>query len=86
MTEFLESGTSLWVALAVSVLLFLLFLRAWFNLRAIPVLQPPQGMRAADCMVVIPARDEEDVIGRAVRSLPHDTVIVVDDGSSDATA
>ena len=37
-------------------------------------------------MVVIPARDEEDVIARAVRSLPHDTVIVVDDASSDATA
>jgi 4,4'-diaponeurosporenoate glycosyltransferase len=37
-------------------------------------------------MVVIPARNEEAVIGRAVRSLPHDTVIVVDDHSEDRTA
>ena len=66
--------------------LLLLFLRARFNLRALPVLKPVKGTRAPDCMVVIPARDEEDVIGQAVRSLPHDTVIVVDDGSSDATA
>ncbi len=86
MPEFLQDGTSLWVALAIAVLLLFLFLRAWFNLRAIPVLKSVQGTRAADCMVVIPARDEEDVIARAVRSLPHDTVIVVDDGSSDATA
>ncbi len=37
-------------------------------------------------MVVIPARDEEELIGRAVRSLPPDSVIVVDDGSEDKTA
>lgn len=37
-------------------------------------------------MVVIPARNEEETIGRAVRSLPHDTVIVVDDASEDGTA
>jgi glycosyltransferase involved in cell wall biosynthesis len=37
-------------------------------------------------MVVIPARNEEAMIGRAVRSLPHDTVIVVDDASEDGTA
>jgi glycosyltransferase involved in cell wall biosynthesis len=37
-------------------------------------------------MVVIPARNEEAVIGRVVRSLPHDSVIVVDDGSTDRTA
>jgi len=39
-----------------------------------------------DCMVVIPARNEQDAIGRAVRSLPPDTVIVVDDFSEDKTA
>ena len=37
-------------------------------------------------MVVIPARNEAGSIGRAVRSLPHDTVIVVDDFSEDTTA
>ena len=37
-------------------------------------------------MVVIPARDEEGNIGAAVRSLPPDSVIVVDDFSRDKTA
>lgn len=37
-------------------------------------------------MVVIPARNEEGNIGRAVRSLPPDSVIVVDDFSADKTA
>jgi glycosyltransferase involved in cell wall biosynthesis len=39
-----------------------------------------------DCMVVIPARNEHGNVGRAVRSLPPDTVIVVDDFSQDDTA
>lgn len=46
----------------------------------------PEPQQPADCMVVIPARDEEANIERAVKSLPHDTVIVVDDASSDRTA
>jgi glycosyltransferase involved in cell wall biosynthesis len=37
-------------------------------------------------MVVIPARNEEAGIARAVGSLPPDTVIVVDDHSEDGTA
>ena len=37
-------------------------------------------------MVVIPARNEETSIARAVESFPHDTVIVVDDHSEDGTA
>ena len=37
-------------------------------------------------MAIIPARNEEAVIARAVRSLPPDTVIVVDDHSEDGTA
>jgi 4,4'-diaponeurosporenoate glycosyltransferase len=37
-------------------------------------------------MVVIPARNEESTIARAVKSLPPDTVIVVDDASDDNTA
>jgi len=39
-----------------------------------------------DCMVIIPARNEEGTIGTAVRSLPPDSVIVVDDFSDDKTA
>src|SRR5258708_30132069 len=37
-------------------------------------------------MVVIPARNEQGNIGPAVRSLPTDSVIVVDDLSEDKTA
>lgn len=39
-----------------------------------------------DCMVVIPARNEEAVVGHAVKSLPPDSVLVVDDHSADKTA
>src|SRR5258708_6036009 len=55
-------------------------------IRLAKLVPPPAGAGVPDCMVVIPARDEEDVIVRAVESLPHDTVIVADDGSRDATA
>src|SRR5580765_4475669 len=51
-----------------------------------PLAPPAQDPPPRDCMVVIPARNEEDVIERAVSSLPHDTVIVVDDRSTDSTA
>jgi len=37
-------------------------------------------------MAIIPARNEQAVIARAVRSLPPDSVIVVDDHSEDGTA
>src|SRR5262249_28414270 len=50
----------------------------------IPV--PASGEAPPDCMVVIPARNEESNIARAVTSFPHDTVIVVDDHSEDGTA
>jgi hypothetical protein len=68
-------------------LLVILLLRARAHYRSIPPL--PAASRSSgvpDCMVVIPARNEEGVIGRAVRSLPPDSVIVVDDGSEDRTA
>src|SRR5271169_5422493 len=45
---------------------------------------PPRGGRSRAC-VVIPAHDSEATIGRAVRALAGHEVIVVDDGSRDAT-
>ena len=49
---------------------------------------PERGSSASppDCMVVVPARNEEATIARVVKSFPHDTVIVVDDHSEDGTA
>ena len=69
---------------ALLVLVFGWSLRNYLNLPALRV--PPKGAPEPDCMVVIPARNEEEHIGKAVRSLPPDSVIVVNDGSTDRTA
>jgi len=64
-----------------------LFYRARKNYLRVPLLPPvAAGKTPPDCMVVIPARNEEGVIGGAVKSFPPDTVIVVDDHSTDKTA
>jgi glycosyltransferase involved in cell wall biosynthesis len=76
---------SLWVAAAVALVFLAFFLVAWRRDRALPRIVPREA-RNPDCMVVIPARNEEAVIARAVRSLPPDSVIVVDDHSEDGTA
>jgi glycosyltransferase involved in cell wall biosynthesis len=81
---------SIWAALALAVLLALPLWFSRLHYRALAEIKPPDAGRAPasqpDCMVVIPARNEEGQIGRAVRSLPPDTVIVVDDFSEDKTA
>ena len=80
---------SLWAAAALTLLLGILFTPAAAATAPCPRSLPSSPRAAArlpDCMVVIPARNEEAVIGRAVRSLPPDTVIVVDDHSTDRTA
>jgi hypothetical protein len=76
---------SLIAALTVAAFLLLLYMRAFLNLRSLPELRLPASLKNPDCMVVIPARNEASSIERAVRSFPPDTVIVVDDGSSDNT-
>ena len=64
-----------------------LFVRARRRYLALPLLPLVKESDAPpDCMVVIPARNEEGVVGAAVKSLPPDSVIVVDDHSTDATA
>jgi cellulose synthase/poly-beta-1,6-N-acetylglucosamine synthase-like glycosyltransferase len=82
-----EAEIRLAICIGISVFVTVLFLLARLHQRSIPRLTsvPSQGAEL-DCMVVIPARDEERNIARAVGSFPHDTVIVVDDGSEDATA
>jgi len=82
---------SVWVAAGAAVVYFIFFSIAWSNYRSLASLQARKGsaeteISEADCMVVIPARNEEMNIARAVTSLPHDTVIVVDDHSEDRTA
>lgn len=80
-------GFGLWVALTVGVLLAtFLILSRWHYLSLAKLPADPGDRPLPDCMVVIPARNEEALIGVAVQSLPHDTVIVVDDASEDGTA
>jgi len=81
-----DPGWSGWFALSFAVLVCLELARALWNFRSIPRLKPVAGSKPPDLMTVIPARDEERVIARAVASLPHDSVIVVDDHSADGTA
>lgn len=83
----LGPGIGLWVALAISLLLLVLFVKARIHFLRIQKLPAaPASAASPDCMVVVPARNEERNIARLVKSLPHDTVIVVDDHSRDATA
>jgi Glycosyltransferase like family 2 len=80
------------LALALGLLLVALLLRSRRHYVALPEIRPllhPESSPPApppDCMVVIPARNEAGNIGAAVRSLPPDSVIVVDDFSKDKTA
>jgi cellulose synthase/poly-beta-1,6-N-acetylglucosamine synthase-like glycosyltransferase len=78
---------SLWCATAVASIMILFTLIARRNRSAIKEVAATEGgTTPPDCMVVIPARNEEALIGRAVKSLPPDSVIVVDDASIDRTA
>jgi len=74
-------------AIVFALVTSVLFYRARANYLRVPRLPPvPPGKTPPDCMVVIPARNEEGVIAGAVQSFPPDTVIVVDDDSTDKTA
>jgi glycosyltransferase involved in cell wall biosynthesis len=82
---------SVWVAFALALLLAALLWYSRRNYRNLAEIAPPGGAadssaNRTDCMVVIPARNEEGIIGTAVCSLPPDSVIVVDDFSEDNTA
>ena len=83
---------SVWVALGLGLLLVALLWRSrghYLALREIRPLPNPESSSSVpppNCMVVIPARNEEGNVGPAVRSLPPDSVIVVDDFSDDKTA
>jgi 4,4'-diaponeurosporenoate glycosyltransferase len=83
-----EDDVSLWAAAGLAVILSFLFVAARRRYHVLPCIARAKAANGAppDCMVVIPARNEEAMIGRAVGSLPHDTVIVVDDHSDDRTA
>lgn len=74
-------------AAAVAVGMIFLFRKARKNFLALPEL-PALGAEqpSQDVIVVIPARNEESNIARAVKSFPPGWVLVVDDASTDRTA
>src|SRR5689334_747802 len=64
--------------------------RTILNLRAVPKLLPQRPERTPFVSILVPARDEERIIGETVRAFlaqdyPAFEVIVVDDRSSDDT-
>jgi hopene-associated glycosyltransferase HpnB len=71
--------------------LYLVFAHGWFW-RTGTQLRPARHGRLPDVAIVVPARDEADVIGRSIASLLAQDypgrlrVVLVDDGSSDGTA
>ena len=83
---------SVWVALALGLVLIALLWRSRRQYLALPEIRllstsdVSSPASPSDCMVVIPARNETGNIGPVVRSLPPDSVIVVDDFSDDKTA
>ncbi|MEQ1885004.1 MAG: glycosyltransferase family 2 protein [Bryobacteraceae bacterium] len=78
---------SLWIAGALAFFYAAIIVKSRINYLSLPEIEiQPRPQQSPDCMVIIPARNEEENIVRAVKSLPHDTVIVVDDASTDRTA
>ena len=81
-----DPSLALAIAGVYALLLIAVLVRARRNYLALPELAVrPAQSTPPDCMVIIPARNEAAFIGRAVKSLPADSVIVVDDHSTDAT-
>ncbi len=80
----------LFAALAVALLIAALAAYSRYQYRLLPELrlQSDSAMAAQgklDHCVIIRARDDEAVIGRAVRSFPESLRVVIDDHSTDAT-
>ncbi len=76
---------SVWITLGLGLVLAAVVWRSRWSYHGLAELTAGTSP-AVDCMVVIPARNEEGNIGAVVRSLPPDSVIVVDDFSTDHTA
>ena len=85
----LVDTASIWTAVVVGLLIFVLFLRTRLHYAAFPELKPGAETRTddLDVTVIIPARNEERLIAACIESLPKGVrVIVMNDNSKDATA
>ena len=77
---------TVWLVIGVSAGIFFFLLKSRRNYEALPELPASAGPMPQDLTVIIPARNEEKNIERAVKSFAGVPVIVVDDDSSDRTA
>jgi chlorobactene glucosyltransferase len=75
-----------WVVISLAAAIFFFLLKSRRNYENLPELPARPGPMPADVTVVIPARNEEKNIERALKSFPGVPVVVVDDDSSDRTA
>jgi glycosyltransferase involved in cell wall biosynthesis len=77
---------TVWIVGVIAVLTIIYLLKSRDNYLELPELPVAAGGEPGDVTVVIPARNEETNIERAVKSFPGVKVIVVDDDSNDRTA
>jgi cellulose synthase/poly-beta-1,6-N-acetylglucosamine synthase-like glycosyltransferase len=77
---------AVWVAAGLALGIAFFLIKSWINYLGLPKLAVSPGEVPLDLTVVIPARNEETNIVRAVGSFPGARVIVVDDDSTDRTA
>jgi glycosyltransferase involved in cell wall biosynthesis len=77
---------TLWVAGFIAAIIIFILVKARLSYLALPLLKKSEATGDADVTVIIPARNEERNIARAVKSFPGIRVIVVDDDSGDKTA
>ena len=73
-------------AILLAVAMLVVAMKARISYLRLPNLPPATNKQSPDITVVIPARNEEATIARAVESFPGVPVIVVNDASSDSTA
>ncbi|MEP6538250.1 MAG: glycosyltransferase family 2 protein [Bryobacteraceae bacterium] len=76
---------TVWLVIGVAAATFFFLLKSRRNYMALPELPVRPGPNPDGITVIIPARNEEKNIERAVRSFPGVPVLVVDDASTDRT-
>src|SRR5258708_36896666 len=72
LTPLIKLDSSVWFALGLALVLFVIALKSRANQLSMPRIEPRSPASPdetlPDCMVVIPARNEEKLIARAVKS------------------
>jgi len=78
--------TSFYAAIVTAIGIVLFLRKAWYNYNRLPKIPYVIGLDFPSVTVIIPARNEAANIARAISGFPPESVIVVDDASTDDTA